>query len=218
MLTSGRAEGGPNRPAPALSVIAIDPDGPAPRLLGRVDFDRHDDDPERLAVSDSGNTVAVTFLGSEQVATINLTDPEHPRLNGRVKRTGPGEIQPMWVEGKDLLPGLTARRGDSVLVRLPDGRSDCVACVRPWESSIELFACQTASSPPSPLGRLPLRGAWNLGPTQPMGIAHSPERDLLAVATRSGSVHLIEVRSIEGDGSERRSPAIATGPGDAGRR
>jgi hypothetical protein len=39
--------------------------------------------------------------------------------------------------------------------------------------------------------RLPLRGAWNLGATRPTGLAYAPERGLLAVANRSGGVHLL---------------------------
>ena len=46
----------------------------------------------------------------------------------------------------------------------------------------------------STLGRFPLLGPFNLGRTRPTGLAYSPERGLIAVATRSGSIHLVELR------------------------
>jgi hypothetical protein len=46
----------------------------------------------------------------------------------------------------------------------------------------------------SPLGKLSIRGTANLGDTRPLGIAHSPERKLLAVSNRAGgSLHLIAI-------------------------
>jgi hypothetical protein len=46
---------------------------------------------------------------------------------------------------------------------------------------------------------LPLRGPANLGTVRPTGLAYSPERKLLAVANRSGGIHLVAVRN-SGDG------------------
>ena len=46
VLTSGRAEGGAHRPAPALEVVALE-DGATPRVIGRLTFDEPNDDPER---------------------------------------------------------------------------------------------------------------------------------------------------------------------------
>ena len=44
------------------------------------------------------------------------------------------------------------------------------------------------------LGRLPIRGPMNLIPSQPTGLAYARQQGLLAVATKSGSVHLIAAR------------------------
>ncbi len=68
-------------------------------------------------------------------------------------------------------------------------RPDFVICARHRDSVVELM--QTA--PYHPLGRLPLTGPLNIGRTRPTGLAYSPERGLLAISTRSGSIHLLEL-------------------------
>jgi hypothetical protein len=40
---------------------------------------------------------------------------------------------------------------------------------------------------------LPLKGPLNLGRTRPTGLAYSRDRGLLAVATRSGTIHIVEM-------------------------
>src|SRR5262249_55171646 len=73
--------------------------------------------------------------------------------------------------------------------KAPVVRPDYVICTRHRESVVELIE----SSLHRPLGRLPLTGPLNVGRTRPSGLAFSPERGLLAVSTRSGSIHLIEL-------------------------
>jgi hypothetical protein len=70
------------------------------------------------------------------------------------------------------------------------GLGNCLACPRERESAVDLYEAVSMRC----LGRLPLRGPMNLSPTRPTGLAYSSERGLLAVATRSGSVHLIAAR------------------------
>ena len=49
--------------------------------------------------------------------------------------------------------------------------------------------------PQHEVGRFPLLGPFNLGRTRPTGLAYSPERNLIAVATRTGSIHVVEMRT-----------------------
>jgi glycerol-3-phosphate acyltransferase PlsY len=174
VLTSGRGEGGATRPAPALEVVALEPSegDNTPRVVGRVAFERPGDDPERILLSDSGRSAAVTLPGSRQRATIDLSDLEKPFL----------------VEQSRWEPDA----GDTVPLDLP-ALGKCVLAARPGSSSLDLFEAATHRR----LGQLPLRGAMNLSPIRPTGIALAPGRGLLAVATRSGSVHLIAVRILE---------------------
>ncbi len=68
-------------------------------------------------------------------------------------------------------------------------RADFLICARQDASTLEVLQ----TSPRCSLGRLPLHGSFNLGRTRPTGLAYAPERGLLAVATRSGAIHLVEV-------------------------
>jgi glycerol-3-phosphate acyltransferase PlsY len=173
VLTSGRAEGGATRPAPALEVITLEhSDGEeSPRVVGRVAFERPGDDPERIVLSDSGRRAAITLPGSRQRATVDLSVLDRPFLVDQ------SPWEPAEGEGETIpldLPALGA----------------CILAARPGGSGLDLFEAATRR----PLGRLLLRGAMNLSPIRPTGLAHAPGRGLLAVATRSGSVHLIAVR------------------------
>ena len=64
-----------------------------------------------------------------------------------------------------------------------------LVCTRHRDSVLELFQTEPRQS----LGRLPLKGPLNLGRTRPTGLAYSRERGLLAVATRSGTIHIVEM-------------------------
>ena len=56
VLTSGRAEGGAHRPAPALDVVALGSKSGSepPRVVGHVTFEGPGDDPARLTLSATG--------------------------------------------------------------------------------------------------------------------------------------------------------------------
>ena len=73
------------------------------------------------------------------------------------------------------------------------------------------------NSPLHPLGRLPLTGPLNIGRTRPTGLAYSPERGLLAVSTRSGSIHLLELAWRQNHDRADRGP-IAIAPDTPVRR
>ena len=59
---------------------------------------------------------------------------------------------------------------------------------------------------PARVGRFPLLGPFNLGRTRPTGLAYSPERSLIAVATRTGSIHVVACEC----GRQPGSPATSS--------
>lgn len=198
VLTSGRAEGGGHRAAPALEVFALD----APsRPMGRLDFDGPSDDPARLTLSATGRQAAVTLQGANVVASVELTDPTHPKLLTRAPL--PDAETPYPSRGGDdwiMMPVSSGAEGIAFSAR---GLGECVAGALPQASSIALL--RTSPQATVQLGRLALRsGAFGLSKTRPIGLAFSPERNLIAVANRSGSVHLVAIRA----GADR----LAAGP------
>jgi glycerol-3-phosphate acyltransferase PlsY len=168
VVTSGRAEGDANKPLPALTVIALGQDASGHRLVGRIELDQPGADPDRLVLAASGRTAAVRLSDTGRSVTVDLSGLAGPVLGDRASAASPVE---------------------QLTFKLP-GLGDCVACPRERESAVDF--CKAASM--RCLGRLPLRGPMNLSPTRPTGLAYSSERGLLAVATRSGSVHLIAAR------------------------
>lgn len=195
VLTSGSAEGETNRPAPALKVVDLR--GDVPRLVAGVEFDQPGDDPERITLSATGSHAAVTLRGSNQVAGIDLTDIERPTMTGRV---------PMAVRDVPY----PSRAGDDWIVMPVDSERETVwiaplgaagsaapdagflASTLPYGSGLEVIHAATAQA--VSLGILPLRGPANLGSVRPTGLAFSSERGLLAVANRSGGIHLVSLR------------------------
>ncbi len=169
VLTSGRAEGDAHRPRPGLTVIELGGDSVAHRIAGRVEIDGEGLDPDRLAFLAPGRRVVVGMLRNDQAVTIDLADPARPVIVDRsTQRT------------------VT----DAVRLDLPV-LGECVAWSRPLDSGLDFYEAASMR----PLGRLCLRGALNLSPTRPTGVAQTAERGLLAVATRSGSVHLVAIRA-----------------------
>jgi len=72
-----------------------------------------------------------------------------------------------------------------------DGVGECVVSTLPHGSGLEV----SGTARRRPLGRLTLRGGtFGLGSTRPLGLAFSTERGLIAVANRSGGVHLLAIR------------------------
>jgi acyl-phosphate glycerol 3-phosphate acyltransferase len=205
VLASGRAEGGPDRPAPALLVVDLQ-SADGPRVIGRLAFDGPRDDPERVVLSSLGTHAAVTLAGSNQVAAIELGDPARPRLAGRARLSRPGQSDAypyLSLSGDEsiLLPVDLER--ETVAIAPPAGLTDpgrfLIATV-PDGSAVEVVRALPRDKTPGqstwqrPLGRLTLRGTANLGAIRPTGLAYAPGRGLLAVASRSGGVHLVAIR------------------------
>ncbi len=201
VLTSGKAEGEWNRPAPALIVFDL-ASGP-PRAVSRVAFEGPKDDPERLVLLPGGRA-AVSLRGPEQVARLDLADPAAPRLVDRLDVPAPGSPDALAVAGDGSLlvgdPEASAYwrlEGERfVRVDVDGGVGDLVEAdglilsTLPRGSGLAVHKADGHAR----LGKLPIRGAANLATTRPLGIAHSPERGLIAVSNRAGgSVHLIAV-------------------------
>ena len=201
VLTSGKAEGESNRPAPALIVFDL-ADG-TPRAVGRVVFDDPKDDPERLVLLPNGRA-AVSLSGTNQVARLELADPAAPKLIDRLDVPDRG-IPLALTAGKDgrLLVGdpdasaFWRLEGDRLVqVDVDGGVADLteaegfVFATLPRGSGVAVVP----TGGDGPVGSLSIRGAANLGTTRPLGIAYSPERKLLAVSNRAGgSLHLIAI-------------------------
>jgi glycerol-3-phosphate acyltransferase PlsY len=204
VIESGQSEGDAQKPPPSLEVIATDFQTNSHRVVGRLEFN-NGDDPERISISASGQTAAVLLANSKQVAAIDLSHPESPQLVTQTKPTG-AEIpyisyssETDWImmpvaapsEGVviDLQHSKGLARAESTTNTVPN--ADYVVCTRQKDSVLELF--QSSRDYSVSLGRLPLHGPLNLGRTRPTGLAYPPEVGLLAVATRSGTIHVIEL-------------------------
>jgi glycerol-3-phosphate acyltransferase PlsY len=220
VLSSGQAEGDSKKPLPGLDIyrasasLEVDP----PRPIGHLSLEPKDD-ADRLAVSASGSRGLITLPKARQAVAIDLSRPEDPRVVGRselaeaaapyVSRSADGDwiIMPTVTEHEAVsLPASTApeERGEGAP---PPGH---LVYTLPEESALEL----AQSTPRFTLGRFPLKGPLNLGGTRPSGLAFSPERGLLAVATKPGTVHLITIRwrpggDSEGDSAQRQIAASA---------
>ncbi len=53
------------------------------KVVGRLEFDQPGDDPARITLSSRGNYAAVTVLGSNQMAAVDLANREQPTLISR---------------------------------------------------------------------------------------------------------------------------------------
>jgi acyl-phosphate glycerol 3-phosphate acyltransferase len=201
VISSGQAEGDHKKPMPAMETFEVDLASGQGRIVSRCDFDPRDD-PARLALSATGRCAAVLLAKTNQTVAFDLSTPDVPRL---VSRTKPSSAEIPYVSQSDdsdwiMMP--VASPSEAIAVESPREsseartsatglipRPDYVICTRHRESVVELMQ----NTPLYPLGRLPLTGPFNVGRTRPTGLAYSPERSLLAVSTRSGSIHLIEL-------------------------
>jgi acyl-phosphate glycerol 3-phosphate acyltransferase len=190
VLTSGRAEGSEQRPAPALDVFELGQESAPARPVGRVTFDDKGDDPARLTLSLSGHCAAVTLLGSNTMAAVELSDPTNPRLIGRsALAQAEHSYLSRFQDDRIVMP--VASGSDAVMLPLAV-YGQCVVSTLPHGSGLAVDWASTGRT----LGRLTLHGGrLGLSEVRPTGLASTPGRGLIAVATRAGGVHLIAVRA-----------------------
>ena len=146
---------------------------------------------------------AVLLAKTNQTVAIDLSDPRVPRLIGRIKPPDADVPYVSYSPDSDwiMMPVASPSEGDRHRVAPQpadrrSGRSNRPALrhVQYLVCTRHRIPCSSCFKPATPsLGRLPLTGPLNLGRTRPTGLAYSPDRGLLAVATRSGSIHLIEM-------------------------
>jgi glycerol-3-phosphate acyltransferase PlsY len=202
LLSSGRGEGDPHKPLAALEIVLPDLEGSSSRVVGHLDLDDADD-PMKLTLSASGRNAAILMAKTNQTVAVELSAPESPRVIGRNKPTGAdipyvsNSPDADWImmpvaspsDAVAIEPPQTAGRAANASPAAPPASAEYIACARHRDSVVELFQ----TTPFHSLGRLPLMGPLNLGRTRPTGIAYAPSRGLLAVGTRSGSIHVIEL-------------------------
>jgi acyl-phosphate glycerol 3-phosphate acyltransferase len=202
ILSSGCAEGDAKKPPPSLDVIAVDVKGESGYTVGRITF-LPTDDPCRLSLSSRAQCAAVLLTKTNQTLAIDLSVPETPKLLERIKPTDSDAPYLSYSPDSDWIMMPVASQSEGVAIDAPAaghqanavGVTDCprlvpyLVCTRHRDSVLELFQTEPRRS----LGRLPLKGPLNLGRTRPTGLAYSRERGLLAVATRSGTIHMVEM-------------------------
>ena len=205
VLTSGRGEGDPHRPGPMLEVMGLGAGDEPAHVVARLAFDVPGENPSRLVLDANGERGAVTFEGTNRVAWVDLKDRDHPRLASRsVLPEGPPRLLDApggpWVVPSPDRDALVADVGGTsprlVIQASPQGKG------------LEIIAGKTH--------HFPLRGRMNLSAQRPTGLAFDRDRGLLAVANRSGGVHLIAIEAQAEEGHPR-GPLAASGR-DASRR
>jgi hypothetical protein len=170
--------------------------------VGRITFGATED-PCRLSLSVSGRCAAVLLHKTNETLAIDLATPDSPRLIGRTKASDADTPYVSYSPDFDWIMMPVASQSEGIAIEAPAGRRetqkesattplhhiDYLVCTRHRDSVLELFQTEPRCS----LGRLPLRGPLNLSRTRPTGLAYSRERGLLAVATRSGAIHLVKM-------------------------
>lgn len=193
VLCSGRGEGDADKPLPALTILPTTFGDEPPTPISRLEFEA-DDDPDRLTISAMGTRALVTLALSNQAIAIDLADPDAPRSVDRLKL--PADEFPYVSESADGDWMIMRTGRESEAVALSSGPNSVAApghllLTIPEESALRLDQL----APRRTLGRFPIKGPLNLGRGEPAALAYHPSRQLAAVATKSGSVHLIRLES-----------------------
>ncbi len=193
VLCSGRGEGDADKPLPELTILPTTFGAETPAPVGRLEFEP-DDDPDRLAISSMGTRALVTLAGSERGVAIDLADPAAPRAVDRLELPADEFPYVSAADDGDWIIMPTGLESEAVALSgasNPDGSPGHLLFTRPDDSSLALVQL----APRFTLGRFPVMGPLNLGRTEPADLAYCERRQLVAVATKSGAVHLIRLQS-----------------------
>ena len=188
VLLSGNSEGESNRPDPELVAFDLRGEGP-PRITARVRLGGAETDPMRLSLSARQSHAAIVVRGGTLIG-VDLARPAEPSLTGSVSLAGKPR------------PALSSS-GDDVIVVPDESLADVAPLPDPsapsagWRTLVSLDpdAGQLVfhgARQAAPLGRLTLRGPGGIGQVRLCGLAYSADRDLIAVADRSGGLHVLE--------------------------
>jgi glycerol-3-phosphate acyltransferase PlsY len=197
VLVSGNREGETNRPDPEVLVVDVTQLS-QPRTLGRVALEIGAyDDPARLLLS-RNHTHAGVLTRRGLLIGIALTEPWMPQITGSISIAGRAR------------PALSETTNDAIV--LPDSSGAEVELVnsgsgamkahaggddRPSRGVLATLDCKegrisfVAAAGDRELGALMLHGPARLGSVRASGLAYCPQRELIAVADRSGGVHLL---------------------------
>lgn len=201
LVVSGDRTTGDGQP-PERALLVLDRADGSP--VARVGLGRWEDEEGRIYLSATGQAAAIAVHATGRALMLDLTDRAQPRILNEADLPDREHAYPSIGEGDRLLMPV-ASSGESILI---DHDGPIVVGTCPRDAAIELIAHREEGE--RSLGRLPLRGPFNIGQAKPMGLAWSPDRQLLAVSTKSGAVHLLAVADrsvlvVQGDdGSSRR--------------
>jgi glycerol-3-phosphate acyltransferase PlsY len=213
VLSSGQGEGDADKPLPAIRVFEMSPD--ALRAIGRLELEPKDD-PARLILSAQGTRALVTLRASNRMVAIDLSDPASPFLAGRnviassdapylsFSPDGDWIVMPSSIGAESVAMDSSTLLRNEVTNSLT--RADYLLFTRPEQAAVELDQVD----PRREIGRFPVKGPLNLGASRPSGLAFSPERGILAIATKPGTVHLVSIRS-RLDEPAKNVPEVASG-------
>lgn len=173
-----------------LAVELLGPDE-QPRILSRLEFDRPDDDPDRLALEPGGRFAWVSIRGSNRLLRVDLADPARMRVleSHQLPEGGvPGAIA-CDSRGSAIVVDVAFRRlvvwntdadqptsiplsglAEDAVILGPEAPNFVVATgVR--DSNIEIVSLNESRM----IGTLPIRGAAGLAKIRPAGVAWSAQ-------------------------------------------
>lgn len=194
VLCSGRGEGDPDKPLPALTILPTSFGDKPPAPLGQLEFEA-DDDPDRLTISAMGTRALVTLALSNEGVAIDLADLEAPKIVGRLQLSDDEFPYISKSDDGDWMIMRTGRESEAVALPSALGSNDApghLLLTLPDDSALRLDQL----APRRSLGRFPMMGPLNLGRAEPTDLAYCGRRRLLAVSTKSGAVHLIRLESM----------------------
>lgn len=180
---------------------------------------------EQTGVENPPLRAAVSLHGSDEIAWIEVDAARTPRIVSRTRLPGGGVPGSITFDGRDLIAcdtttgsvkrlrfGAVEDRVTTPIDSTQVAVSDLVrlhmqvvgsAATGPWTFGLTSGSSSVVVQGPDGtfLGSLPLTGSLGLGKVIPMGLAAAStvERAWIAVADRSGGVHLIAMRPADRD-------------------
>lgn len=204
VLLSGNAEGETNRHDPALAVFEFDSEGAA-RELSRLRLGDSSLDPTRLQLSMLGSHVGIATRAGELIG-VSLAEEVGPSITGKIPLvTLQSPRLSRSEEDLMLLPPTTL--ADAVLLGDPEAEAavpqlcDVLAWIDRRTDEVVFTQLGRAAC----LARFAPAGPFGQGKVRATGLAYHARSRLMAVADRSGGVHLMTLEPAD----EPNSPIAA---------